>query len=88
MRGTLPCHVIIYARYTTMSCYYICAVHYHVISTQGNPYQFKSSVATPVMKSDGKLIQFGVIPVNLECKSTSDENVLGTYKLMRNDDIV
>ena len=40
------------------------------------------------MKSDGKLIQNGVIPVNLECKSTSDENVLGTYMLMRNDDIV
>ena len=82
-----------------MPYYYICAVHYHVMllytrgtlpcdMTQGNPYQLKSSVATPVMKSDGKLIQFGVIPVNLECKSTSDENVRGTYKLMRNDVIV
>ena len=71
-----------------MSCYYICAVHYHVnvISTRANAYlPFKSLVAKPVIEIDGKLIEFGVSPVNLTCKSASDEDVLGKYDWRRNN---
>ena len=49
---------------------------------------FTSSVAKPVIEIDGKLIEFGVSPVNLTCKSASDEDALGKYDWRRNNVIL
>ena len=51
-------------------------------------YETHPSVAKPTIGNNGKLIKFGISPLDLTCISTSDENAQVVYKWRRNNIIV